>query len=283
MENQEQKPQQTFSERMEESQQAASPTQEGGVPPTQPKKESSGGVNKYFIIVGAVVLIIVLGALYRTFFVAEIDKPVVTGVEKALSIVTHENTWSFDPEIIEIDQGDRIILTITNEDEYDHGFAIDAFGISQRMPAKGTIVVDFVVTKAGEFPFYCSVSCGSGIVHGEERGHFDQIGRLHVRSIISETTNFAPEEPAVDFAAEARKSAMIKEASRALDVAPEEIQVDNENTLWLETGRTLETLETLENIDYQALYYQPDDGDMIRNWVFIDTTTGEVIDTTFDE
>ncbi len=153
----------------------------------QPKKVEKKGINKYALIGGIVLFIFIFGMIYNAYLVPEADKPVTTGIERTLSIITEENTWRFNPETIEADQGDRIVLTIVNEDEYDHGFAIDAFGISQRMPAKSTIVVDFVVTKAGEFPYYCSVSCGSGIVDGVERGHFDQIGRLHVRSLISET------------------------------------------------------------------------------------------------
>jgi len=217
------------------------------------------------------------------FFVAEIDKPIVTGIERSLSIVTHENTWSFDPEVIEAEQGDKIILTVTNQDEYDHGFAIDAFGISQRMPAKSTIIIDFVVTKAGSFPFYCSVSCGSGVVEGEERGHFDQIGLLQVRSLISETVDFGEVE--VDFAAEARNSAMIKEAGRSLELAEEElgnIKIDTNNTEWISTGREL---DSLEGITYQVLYLITidDSGLSGKSWVFIDTKTGGVVDTVFDE
>ena len=88
------------------------------------------------------------------------------------------------PEIIEAEQGDKIIMTIVNEDDYDHGIAVDAFGVSQRMPANSTIKIEFVVTQAGEFPFYCSVPCGEGDVAGTHRTHFDMIGKLQVRSLI---------------------------------------------------------------------------------------------------
>lgn len=280
-ENQENKPQQTFSERMKESQLSEPSSSTEGSSATPPTKQKNGSIitNKYVIVVFAIILIIVAGALYRTFFVAEIDKPIVTGVEKTLSIVTHENTWNFDPEFIEADQGDRIILTITNEDDYDHGFAIDAFGISQRMPAKGTIVVDFVVTKAGEFPFYCSVSCGSGVVHGEDRGHFDQIGRLHVRSLISETVDYAPD---VDFAAEARKSSMLKETQRYLEelgyeAVESQITFDEDNTLWLTQDRDLKTASST-----QALYFDSISADgPERIWLFIDVVSGKAIETAF--
>jgi plastocyanin len=144
-------------------------------------------MNKYLIILIVVILLIVGGVLYRQFGVAEGDRGIETGVIKEFTIVTKKNNWRFDPEEISVDQGDRIILTIINEDDYDHGFAIDAFGVSQRIPASGTIKVEFVVTQPGIFPYYCSVPCGEGEVDGVKRGHFDQIGKIHVRSLVSET------------------------------------------------------------------------------------------------
>ena len=78
-------------------------------------------------------------------------------------------------------------MTLVNEDSYDHGIGIDAFGVSQRMPANSTIKVEFVVTQAGDFPFYCSVPCGEGNVDGVKRTHFDMIGNMRVKSLISET------------------------------------------------------------------------------------------------
>jgi hypothetical protein len=63
-----------------------------------------------------------------------------------------------------------------------------------RLPANGTIEVEFVASKSGEFPFYCSVSCSdsgstgnlldgkvqSGVHAGTVRGHFDHIGKFIV-------------------------------------------------------------------------------------------------------
>lgn len=263
----------------EASAQEQPPTEGTTATPPSAPEQPTGGINKYIIIGGVLILIIAGGVLYRAFFVPEISKPVVTGIVRNITIVVHANSWGFDPEYTEADQGDKIILTVVNEDDYDHGFAIDAFGISQRLPALGTIQVDFVVTKAGDFPYYCSVPCGSGEVDGESRGHFDQIGKLHVRSIISETASYGGELTENEKQA-SRNSAMIKEAGRELDIAESEIQIDVDNTLWLQTGRML---ETLEDIKYQSLYYISPDPSEGRTWIFINTTTGEVIDTVLDE
>ncbi len=144
-------------------------------------------MNKYFII-GIIVLVAIAGGvLYRTFLLAEEDKPVTTGAVREITIIAKQNQWRFEPEVIEVDQGDKLILTVVNEDAYDHGIGIEAFGISRRMPANSTIKVEFVATKRGEFPFFCSIPCGEGHVDGVKRTHFDMIGKLHVKSLISET------------------------------------------------------------------------------------------------
>lgn len=144
-------------------------------------------MNKYFWIIIIAVILVAGGIGYRKFLLPETSTPITTGEIREITIIAAKDEWRFTPEIIEARQGDKIIATIINEDSYDHGIAIDAFGVSQRMPANGTIKVEFVVTQAGDFPFYCSVPCGEGVANGEKRGHFDMVGKMHVRSIISAT------------------------------------------------------------------------------------------------
>jgi len=139
-------------------------------------------INKYFILIGISVLIIGGGIFYRKVLLPEESRPVETGVVRSLKIVAKKDQWRWEPETIEVDRGDRIKLEAVNEDDYDHGLAIDAFGVSQRMPARSTIHVEFVVTQLGDFPYYCSVPCGEGIVDGVKRTHFDMIGVIKVRS-----------------------------------------------------------------------------------------------------
>lgn len=140
-------------------------------------------MNKYLAL--AIVFVILMGAGigYRVFLLPKSSVPVTTGNVREFTITAAKDKWAFEPETIEADRGDKIILTIINEDNYDHGIALDAFGVSQRMPANGTIKIEFVVTQEGDFPFYCSVPCGDGVVDGKPRGHFDMVGRVHVRSI----------------------------------------------------------------------------------------------------
>lgn len=137
-------------------------------------------MNKYLALIIAAVVILALGVGYRVFLIPEKSVPVTTGKVREVTIIAKKNQWKFEPETIEAERGDKIVATIINEDDYDHGLAIDALGISQRMPAKQTIKVEFVVTQEGDFPFYCSVPCGEGLVDGKKRTHFDMVGTLRV-------------------------------------------------------------------------------------------------------
>ena len=140
-------------------------------------------MNKYFILIIVGVILIGAGIGYRMFLLPQRSVPVTTGKVREMTIIAKKNEWRFTPEIVEIQRGDTVKLTIVNEDDYDHGIAIDAYGISQRMPAKQTIKTEFVATQNGDFPFYCSVPCGEGIVNGTKRTHFDMVGTLKVREV----------------------------------------------------------------------------------------------------
>lgn len=146
-------------------------------------------MNKYIVLALVGVVVIAGGIIYRVFLLPQSKVPVTTGNIREITIVTKQDTWSFTPETIEVDRGDHIVLTVVNKDDYDHGIAIDAFGISQRMPANQTIKVEFDATQAGDFPFYCSVPCGeceekACEVNGKRPGHFDMVGVLKVRDIV---------------------------------------------------------------------------------------------------
>ncbi len=151
-----------------------------------------------FVIIGIVLIgIVVGGILWKEYGASEASKGIETGVVKEFTVVSKKLEWTFEPESITVEQGDRIKLTVINEDDFDHGVAIDAFGISQRLPANGTINVEFVASKSGEFPFYCSVSCSdsentgdlkdgkvqTGKHAGIFRGHFEHIGKFIVTAL----------------------------------------------------------------------------------------------------
>jgi plastocyanin len=243
-------------------------------------------MNKYIILGIVLVLIIAGGAVYRANFLPEASRPIVTGVERDITIVVHKDTWTFEPEYIEADQGDKLNITVVNRDDYDHGFSIDAFGISQRLPALGTIFVEFVATKAGDFPYYCSVSCGAGIVNGESRGHFDQIGRLHVKSLVSDDSGAgAPIVGGEDIIKQARQAATIAPATEkakefGYNTSSLEIVFDEGNSLWkvYEQANVSEVDSRFLPTDegFQIILYRDASGNPVL-WVFIDDDKGDVI------
>lgn len=130
-------------------------------------------MNKKFILVGIIVLLLFIGGLlYRKFV---FPQPTVPPSGRVLEIEMRvlENQWKFEPNLIEVSAGDRVILNIFNEDTYDHGLAIDAFGINKRLIPKEWTKIEFLANRRGEFIFYCSVPCG--------KGHFDQKGNLIIK------------------------------------------------------------------------------------------------------
>ena len=108
----------------------------------------------------------------------------LTGETKTFTITALKDEWAFEPEAIDVNCGDKVVMTVVNEDDYDHGIAIEQFGVSQRMPASSTITLDFIAVKPGDFQFICSVPCGEGEVAGMHRGHFDMVGTIKVKNLI---------------------------------------------------------------------------------------------------
>ncbi len=153
-------------------------------------------MNKY-IIIGIVLVAIVGGG---AIFSAKTDTDNCTegmGSNKEITVISRKLQWTFDPETITVEKCDKVHLKVINEDNFDHGVAIDALGISQRLPANGTIDINFVASKSGEYPFYCSVSCSdskstgnlpggtvqAGPHKGDVRGHFEHLGKIIVNEV----------------------------------------------------------------------------------------------------
>lgn len=137
-------------------------------------------MNKYVILLILIAVLIGGGVMYRSF-VSTRREVAPTGVVREFTVRAKKNAWRFEPGEISAQPGDRVKLTVVNEDSFDHGFAIDALGVTQRLPANSTITVEFAASQIGDFPFYCSVPCGEGLIEGVKRTHFDMIGTLHVR------------------------------------------------------------------------------------------------------
>ncbi len=81
----------------------------------------------------------------------------------------------FYPQTINVLKGDTVKIVLTNNDEMDHGLAIDdAYGINQVVKAGQTITIEFLADKPGVFTFYCTIPCGPG--HSEMTGQLIVLG-----------------------------------------------------------------------------------------------------------
>jgi cytochrome c oxidase subunit 2 len=81
--------------------------------------------------------------------------------------------WKFEPEVLEVDEGDRVVLRMRSADTA-HGLAIKEFKVKKDLPDTGEeITVEFVATRVGTFKMECSEYCG--------KGHSKMRGRLVVR------------------------------------------------------------------------------------------------------
>ena len=79
----------------------------------------------------------------------------------------------YEPELVEVKKGNRVLLHITNlERTYDatHGFALPGYNITSSIEAGETVTLDFVADKDGVFTFYCTEFCSA--LHLEMAGYF---------------------------------------------------------------------------------------------------------------
>ena len=91
-------------------------------------------MNKFISISIFAFWLIVSGVVYQTFYrPAEIAPITPNGTIVAIPMRSVANEWRFDPDLITAQAGDTVILKIFNEDSYDHGFALEAFGVNKRL------------------------------------------------------------------------------------------------------------------------------------------------------
>jgi len=115
------------------------------------------------IIVVAIVLI--LGFMIFSNKESNVSNVQLTGETKEFSVKAFQ--FAFDPNKIEVNQGDRVIIKVMSAD-VPHGFGIAEYNINKYLSPGKEVVIDFIADKKGTFRFYCSVACGAG--HGTMRG-----------------------------------------------------------------------------------------------------------------
>ncbi len=128
-------------------------------------------MNKFISMTLFAVFLIASGIVYQNFYRPSAVAPVkASGNTIEVNMRVLENQWKWSPDIIQAKVGDRVVLKIFNEDSYDHGFALEQFGINKRIFPKRETVIEFIASKIGAFSFYCSVPCGQG--HYQQTGIF---------------------------------------------------------------------------------------------------------------
>lgn len=128
-------------------------------------------MNKFILMTLFATFLIASGIVYQNYYRPPAVAPVkASGNIMEVKVRILENQWKWSPDTIHAKIGDTVILKIFNEDSYDHGFALEQFGINKRTFPKRETVIEFVASKIGAFSFYCSVPCGEG--HYRQTGTF---------------------------------------------------------------------------------------------------------------
>ena len=79
---------------------------------------------------------------------------------------------SFEPNKIEVNQGDKVTMYITNIEQTTdelHGFGLLEYNLNVVIDPGETKVIEFVANKAGVFPYYCTNFCSA--LHQEMQGY----------------------------------------------------------------------------------------------------------------
>jgi len=70
---------------------------------------------------------------------------------------------AFEPAVIDVVEGERIVLKARTTDGKKHGLAIKEMGVKTAIPKTGDVVsIEFTAGKPGTYTIACSVYCGSG-------------------------------------------------------------------------------------------------------------------------
>jgi nitrous-oxide reductase len=79
---------------------------------------------------------------------------------------------SFEPNKIEVNQGDKVTIHLTNIEQTTdeiHGFGLNEYNINVVCDPGETKTIEFMVTKPGVFPYYCTNFCSA--LHQEMQGY----------------------------------------------------------------------------------------------------------------
>lgn len=85
--------------------------------------------------------------------------PFPASTPQTREITLEARRFAYSPERIEVNKGDRVILTVASRD-VTHGVYVEGYGVkSEAGPGENT-VLEFVADKPGTFRIRCPVNCG---------------------------------------------------------------------------------------------------------------------------
>lgn len=94
---------------------------------------------------------------------------VADGQTAARTIEVTAGEYKFEPAVIEVAEGERVLLKARVTDGKKHGLAIKELGIKVALPKTGEVVpIEFTAGKPGTLTIACSVYCGNG--HSRMKG-----------------------------------------------------------------------------------------------------------------
>lgn len=78
--------------------------------------------------------------------------------ERVIDLTGRRFEW--DPGVIEVNRGDRVVLRVRAED-VTHGLYIDGYGIREEIFPGQVKEITFTADRPGRFMFRCAVTCGT--------------------------------------------------------------------------------------------------------------------------
>lgn len=86
---------------------------------------------------------------------------------RAIEVTAGE--FKFEPAVINVTEGEHVVLKARVTDGKKHGFAIKEMGIKTALPKTGEeVAIEFTAGQPGTYTIACSVYCGSG--HSRMKG-----------------------------------------------------------------------------------------------------------------
>ena len=80
---------------------------------------------------------------------------------RAIDVVAADS--KFEPEVIQVAEGEQVVLKAHTTDGKNHGLAIKELSVKAALPKTGEVVpIEFTAGKAGTYTIRCSVYCGRG-------------------------------------------------------------------------------------------------------------------------